>query len=37
MSNTDIPVENTGDQQLLSGQTSIYDFLNAEGAPPCSD
>lgn len=37
MSNTDIPVENIGDQQLLPGQTSIYDFLNAEGATPCSD
>jgi len=37
MSNTDIPVENIGDQQLLPGQTSIYDFLDTEGATPCSD
>lgn len=37
MSNTDIPVENIGDQQFLPGQTSIYDFLDTEGATPCSD
>lgn len=37
MSDTNASVKDTDDQQLLPGQTSIYDFLDTEGATPCSD